>query len=49
MQRVTSAHNDRVRDVARLIASSRDRRKSNRCVLEGAHLIDVYLARVGRP
>jgi TrmH family RNA methyltransferase len=49
MQRVTSAHNDRVRDVARLIASSRDRRKSNRCVLEGAHLIDVYLARVGPP
>jgi TrmH family RNA methyltransferase len=49
MQRITSPHNERLREVARLIASSRDRRKSGRCVLEGAHLIDVYCARVGAP
>lgn len=49
MQRVESRHNERLREVARLIASSRDRRKSGRCVLEGAHLVDVYCDRVGAP
>ncbi|MEO9164009.1 MAG: RNA methyltransferase [Casimicrobiaceae bacterium] len=49
MQRVESRHNERLREVARLIASSRDRRKAGRCVLEGVHLIDVYCARVGAP
>ena len=49
MQRVTSRNNERLREVARLIESSRDRRKSGRCVLEGAHLIDVYTTRVGAP
>jgi RNA methyltransferase, TrmH family len=49
MQRVESRHNERLREVARLIASSRDRRKSGRCVLEGAHLIDVFCARIGAP
>lgn len=32
-----------------MIESSRDRRKSGRCVLEGAHLIDVYTSRIGPP
>lgn len=49
MQRVTSRQNERLREVARLIASSRDRRKSGRCVLEGTHLIDVYRQRIGPP
>jgi TrmH family RNA methyltransferase len=49
VQRIASRHNERLRDVARLIASSRERRKSRRCVLEGAHLIEVYTARVGSP
>lgn len=49
MPRVVSRENGRLREAARLIASSRDRRKSGRCVLEGAHLIDVYCARVGVP
>lgn len=49
MQRVESRHNERLRDVARLVASSRDRRKTGRCVLEGAHLIDVYSAHIGAP
>ena len=47
--RVESRHNERLREVARLTASSRERRKSGRCVLEGAHLIDVYRERVGAP
>ncbi|HEX6795542.1 MAG TPA: TrmH family RNA methyltransferase [Casimicrobiaceae bacterium] len=47
--RVESPHNPRLREVARLIASSRDRRKSGRCVLEGVHLIDVYRTRIGAP
>lgn len=49
MQRIESRHNERLREVARLIASSRDRRKRGRCVLEGVHLIDVYCARIGAP
>ena len=49
MQRVTSRNNPRLAQTARLIASSRDRRKLGRCVLEGEHLIAVYLERVGVP
>lgn len=49
MQRVASRYNERLREVARLIASSRDRRKSGRCVLEGVHLVEVYCARIGDP
>jgi RNA methyltransferase, TrmH family len=49
MQRVTSPHNPRLREALRLIASSRDRRKSGLCVLEGAHLVEVYRARIGAP
>src|SRR5262249_46906170 len=33
----------------RLIASSRDRRKTGRCVLEGAHVIASYVRRHGAP
>jgi RNA methyltransferase, TrmH family len=47
--RVESRHNERLREVARLIASSRERRKSGRCVLEGVHLVDVYFTRIGAP
>ena len=49
MLRATSRQNPRLREAARLIASSRDRRKAGRCVLEGDHLIEVYLARIGSP
>jgi TrmH family RNA methyltransferase len=49
MQRVTSRHNPRLREAARLIASARDRRKAGRCVLEGEHLIGVYQDRHGAP
>lgn len=36
-------------EVARLVASSRDRRKLGKCVLEGDHLVAVYLDRIGPP
>lgn len=49
MPRVTSRDNPRLKAVARLIASSRERRKTGRCVLEGEHLIAVYCARYGAP
>ncbi|MEP7205703.1 MAG: RNA methyltransferase [Casimicrobiaceae bacterium] len=49
MQRITSAHNPRLREAARLFASSRDRRKHGKCVLEGEHLIGVYADRIGAP
>ena len=49
MQRVTSRQNPRFREAVRLAASSRDRRKAQRCVLEGEHLIAVYCDRVGPP
>lgn len=49
MLRATSHQNPRLKEAARLLASSRDRRKSGRCVLEGEHLIGVYQARIGAP
>lgn len=49
MQRVTSRHNPRLREAARLVASARDRRKAGRCVLEGEHLVGVYWDRFGAP
>ena len=42
MQHVTSRQNPRLNEAARLIASSRDRRKAGKCVLEGEHLVAVY-------
>jgi RNA methyltransferase, TrmH family len=49
MPRITSRQNPRLADAASLLQSSRDRRKSGRCVLEGEHLIGVYLDRIGAP
>ena len=49
MPRITSRDNPRLREAARLIGSSRDRRKAGRCVLEGAHVIAAYQARYGIP
>jgi TrmH family RNA methyltransferase len=47
--RVTARDNPRLVEAARLIASSRDRRKRGKCVLEGDHLVSVYLDRLGAP
>lgn len=49
MLRVVSRQNPRYREVARLVSSSRDRRKAGRCVLEGEHLVAVHLERIGLP
>ena len=49
MPRISSSDNPRLKTAARLIASSRERRKSGHCVLEGEHLVDVYLRRYGPP
>jgi len=49
MPRVTARDNPRLVEAGRLVASSRDRRKRGRCVLEGDHLVGVYLDRVGAP
>jgi TrmH family RNA methyltransferase len=47
--RITARDNPRLAEAARLVASSRDRRKRGKCVLEGDHLVGVYLDRVGLP
>jgi len=49
MPRITSRDNPRLHDAAKLIASSRERRKAERCVLEGDHLVEAYCRRVGPP
>jgi TrmH family RNA methyltransferase len=49
VQRITSRNNPRLKEAARLVASSRDRRKTGKCVLEGEHLVEVYAARCGPP
>jgi TrmH family RNA methyltransferase len=47
--RISSRTNPRLREIARLLASARDRRKAGKCVLEGEHLIAVGAARHGAP
>ena len=49
MPRITSRDNPRLKEAARLIASSRERRKAGRCVLEGDHIIAAYCRRHGSP
>ena len=49
MQRIASRHNPRLKEAARLVASSRDRRKAGKCVLEGEHLVTSYAERYGAP
>ncbi|HTS22209.1 MAG TPA: RNA methyltransferase [Casimicrobiaceae bacterium] len=49
MPRITSRDNPRLREAAQLIASSRERRKAQRCVLEGEHLVAAYRRRIGPP
>src|SRR3954463_2611382 len=49
MPRISSPHNPRFKEAISLVESSRERRKSGRCVLEGEHLVEVYIDRVGAP
>ena len=47
MPRITSRDNPRLKEAVRLIASSRERRKAGRCVLEGEHVVAAYCRRHG--
>jgi TrmH family RNA methyltransferase len=47
MPRITSRDNPRLKEAVRLIASSRERRKARRCVLEGEHIVAAYCRRYG--
>jgi len=49
MPRITSRDNPRLKQVAQLISSSRARRKAERCVLEGEHIVAAYRKRHGAP
>jgi TrmH family RNA methyltransferase len=49
MLRVSSRNNPRLKEASRLVASSRDRRKAGKCVLEGEHLVEAYAQRHGAP
>jgi len=49
MPRITSRDNPRLKEAVRLIASSRERRKAGRCVLEGQHVVAAYCRRHGSP
>ncbi len=49
MRQITSRQNPHLREAAALIASSRARRKSGKCVLEGEHVVATYLLRYGPP
>jgi RNA methyltransferase, TrmH family len=49
MPRITSRDNPRLKEVAQLLASSRARRKAERCVLEGEHIVAAYCRRHGAP
>lgn len=49
MLRVNSRNNPKLKEASRLVASSRDRRKAGKCVLEGEHLVDAYAQRHGAP
>lgn len=49
MTTIVSRQNPRYRELARLVGSSRERRKSGRCILEGEHLVGVFLDRIGVP
>ena len=49
MKRIASRDNPAWKTLAGLCHSSRDRRKSGKCVLEGAHTILAYIERYGPP
>jgi TrmH family RNA methyltransferase len=49
MKRISSRENAAWKSLARLCHSGRERRKQDRCVLEGAHTIRAYIERFGNP
>lgn len=49
MKHVTSRDNPLVRELRQLAESSRERRKTGRTLLDGVHLVQTWLDRVGAP
>lgn len=49
MKKITSPDNPTFRQLRTLAGSSRERRRLNRTVLDGLHLLQAYVARVGPP
>ncbi len=49
MKRIASRDNAHFRDLKKLCQSSRERRKSGRIVLDGMHLIESYVEKLGQP
>lgn len=49
MKHISSKENPAWKALVRLCHSGRERRKQNRCVLEGAHTIRAYIERYGSP
>jgi TrmH family RNA methyltransferase len=49
MKRVSSAENPTFRQLQRLAGSARERRIRGRTLLDGAHLVQTYIERVGQP
>jgi len=47
MERITSAHNPTLKLVRKLLKSNRERDRTGRIVLDGAHLVGDYAARFG--
>lgn len=49
MKRIDSSANPRFKALRRLVESSRERARSGRSVLDGAHLVEAYLEQAGPP
>lgn len=49
MKSITSSQNDIYKDLKQLAGSTKHRKRSNRTILEGIHLCESYLQRVGQP
>ncbi len=49
MKRIDSSTNPRFKEMRLLVESSRERRKSGRSVLDGAHLVSAYQEGIGQP
>lgn len=49
MKVITSRENTQFKSLKKLASSARERRKTGMALLDGIHLVEVYLARVGLP
>ena len=49
MKSITSPHNQTLKNLKKLVSSAKARRQADRTILEGVHLCESYLERVGLP